>query len=228
MQDHPKIRILLIDDHRSVLWGLERLVESEKSKMQVVGKATRVAEAVAQLPTAQPDVILLDLDLGGESGVDGLSTLIEKSKARVLVLTGLRDPSIHDQAILAGARGIVGKEEQPENILKAIHKVHAGELWLDRVSTTRIFVELSRRNSKEPELDPDQQKIALLTAREKQVVAAIAVDAGATTRLIAEKLHISDHTLRNHLTSVYDKLGLTNRLELYVYANKHQIRANSD
>ncbi len=219
------IKIFLVDDHRSVLWGLERLIESEGPKMCIVGKATGIKDALAQLPGAAPDLILLDLDLGSENGLDGLPAFISNSNARVLVLTGLRDTSVHDKAILAGARGIVGKEESPENILKAIDKVHHGELWLDRVSTSRIFVELSRQNSKELVVDPHQQKIDTLTPRERQIVAAIASDAGATTRKIAEKLHISDHTIRNHLTAIYDKLGLTNRLELFVYANKHDITA---
>jgi DNA-binding NarL/FixJ family response regulator len=133
---------------------------------------------------------------------------------------------VHDKAVLAGARGIVGKEESPENILKAIDKVHRGELWLDRVSTSRIFVELSRQKGTQAETDPEREKIGTLTPRERQIAAAIASDAGATTRNIAKKLHLSDHTIRNHLTSIYDKLGLANRLELYVFATKHQITAD--
>lgn len=224
MPSTPKpIRVLLVDDHRSILWGLERLIESEKPRMEIAGKATTVAEAVGLTESARPDVILLDLDLGAENGVDAIPELIAGSRAKVLVLTGIRNPSIHDDAVLAGARGVVGKEDAPENILKAIEKVHQGELWLDRAATGRIFVELSRKGGPE-EADPEKQKIASLTARERQIVAAVAGEPGATASTIADRLHISEHTLRNHLTSIYDKLGVANRLELYVYASKHQLR----
>lgn len=223
MPPTPKpIRVLLIDDHRSILWGLERLIESEQPTMEIVGKATCAAEAFDLAGVTHPDVILLDLDLGAENGLKLIPDLIAKSNAKVLVLTGLRDPSVHDDAVLAGARGVIGKEDAPENILKAIEKVHQGELWLDRAATGRIFVELSRKGSSE-ETDPERQKISSLTARERQVVAAIAADPGATANTLADKLHISEHTLRNHLTSIYEKLAVANRLELYVYANKHEM-----
>ncbi len=142
------------------------------------------------------------------------------------MLTGLRDPFIHDNAVLAGARGVVGKKDAPEDILKAIVKVHQGELWLDRAATGRIFVELSRKGGSE-ETDPERQKIASLTARERQIVSTIVGEPGAIANTIAEKLHISEHTLRNHLTSIYEKLRVANRVELYVYANKHDLRQSS-
>lgn len=214
------IRVLLVDDHRSILWGLERLIESEQPRMEIVGKATSAAEALDLAGESRPDVILLDLDLGSGNGVDAIPGLVARSKAKVLVLTGLRDPSIHDNAVLAGARGVVGKEDAPENILKAIVKVHQGELWLDRAATGRIFVELSREGGPE-ETDPERQKISSLTARERQIVSAIAGEPGETATTIAERLHISEHTLRNHLTSIYGKLEVANRLELFVYTNKH-------
>jgi len=214
------IRVMLVDDHRSVLWGLERLIEGERPRMQVVGTATSQRDALTALPQTSPDVILLDLDLGGESGINAIPDFLAKSKARVLILTGVRDPAKHDSAVLAGACGVVTKEDTAETILKAIEKAYHGELWLDRAATGRIFVELSRRNSTDKK-DPHQQKISALTARERQIVIEMASDAGATTRSVAEKMCISEHTLRNHLTSIYDKLGVSSRLELWAYANKH-------
>ena len=121
------IKILLLDDHRSVLWGLEKLIEGEHPRMQVIGKATTSAEALLLLDTVQPDIILLDLDLGGENGSTSIQALLAKSKARVLVLTGSRDIAVHDAAVLAGAMGVVEKGESAETILKAIRKVHEGE-----------------------------------------------------------------------------------------------------
>ncbi|MBI4206841.1 MAG: response regulator transcription factor [Betaproteobacteria bacterium] len=221
------IQVFLIDDHRSILWGLERLIESGMPAMKVVGSATNHTEALKLLDHAAPDVIVLDLDLGKENGLDAIPKLIAAgSKAKVLVLTGLRDKSVHDKAVLAGARGVVEKEASAQTILTAIAKVHEGQLWLDRTAAGRIFVEFSRRGAAQA-LDPEQQKISALTEREREIIAGIATNAGANARTIAESLHISEHTLRNHLTSIYDKLDVANRLELFAYAHKHGLTGPS-
>ena len=220
--DEARIRILLVDDHRSVLWGLEYLSEGEHPRMQVVGKATTSAEALKLLDEVKPDIILLDLDLGGENGSNAIQALISKSKAKVLVLTGSRDIAVHDAAVLAGAMGVVEKGEPAETILKAIRKVHEGEIWLDRSATGRIFLELSRSKAAEAQ-NPEQRKIASLTPRERQIVAEIGSDAAAGSKVIAERLHISEHTLRNHIASIYEKLEVSSRLELFAYAGKHGI-----
>ena len=220
--DEPRIRILLLDDHRSVLWGLEKLIEGEHPRMQVVGKATTSAEALKLLDEVQPDIILLDLDLGGENGSNAIQSLIAKSKAKVLVLTGSRDIAVHDAAVLAGAMGVVEKGDPAETILKAIRKVHEGEIWLDRSATGRIFLELSRNKASEAQ-NPEQRKIASLTPRERQIVVEIGSDAAAGSKVIAERLHISEHTLRNHIASIYEKLEVSSRLELFAYAGKHGI-----
>jgi len=222
---HPEtIRVFLVDDHRTVLWGLERLIESEKPRMAVVGSAGNCADALKRLDEVSPDVILLDLDLGSESGIDAIAPLAAKSQAKILVLTGVRDTTAHDKAVLAGARGIVHKEAPAETILTAIQKVHEGQIWLDRAATGRIFFELSRKGVPQPP-DPEQLKIASLTEREREIISALVTDAGATAKAIAEHLHIAEHTLRNHLTSIYDKLGVANRLELFAYAHQHGLSA---
>ena len=216
------IQVFLIDDHRSILWGLERLIESGNPGMQVVGSATSCTEALRMLDAAAPDIILLDLDLGQENGLDAIPKLLAASTAKVLVLTGLRDESVHHSAVLAGARGVVAKEARAETILSAIAKVHEGEVWLDRAATGRLLVEVSRKNARES-ASPDQRRISELTVREREIIALTAANAGATARAIAEKLSISEHTLRNHLTSIYEKLGVANRLELYAYAHQHKL-----
>lgn len=216
------IKIMLVDDHRCVLWGLQKLIDSEKPRMQVVGSATNAAEAISLITTISPDVILIDLDLNGESGVTIIPRLIENSKAIILALTGTRDLALHDSAMLAGASGVVEKGESAETLLKAISLVHQGELWIDRTATSRIFNELSRRKAAVSD-DPELHKITSLTRKERLTVAAIGNDARASTRAIAERLCISENTLRNHLSSIYAKLELSTRLELYVYANKHGI-----
>ena len=214
------IRVLIIDDHRSILWGLERLIESGKPAMQVVGTATNCAHALDMIEEAAPDLILLDIGLGKENGVDEIPKLLARSHAKILVLTGISDESIHDKAVLAGASGVVGKEAPAETILAAIQKVHEGQLWLDRVATGRIFLEMSR-DSAAQSADPERVKISSLTEREREIVGIAATHAGANAKAIAEMLFISEHTLRNHLTSIYDKLQVANRLELFAYAHKH-------
>ena len=141
----------------------------------------------------------------------------------ILVLTGSNDYSSHDAAVLAGARGVVEKASPAESILKAIEKTYQGEVWLDGKATGRIFLELSRRKAAETS-DPEQQKIASLTRKERLIAAEVGSDpSSTTTKEIAKRLYISEHTLRNHLTSIYEKLGVSNRLELFAYTGKHKI-----
>ncbi len=215
------IRVMLIDDHRSVLWGLEKLIDGERPRMEVVAKATSCAAAVKIAAEARPHVVVLDLDLAGENGAEIIPELVNAVKTRVVVLTGMRDGKARETSIVLGASGLVQKEEPAETLLRAIEKVHQGELWLDRATTGRVFVELSRSK----ETDPEQAKIASLTPRERAIVVQLVGDPGADNRRLAEKLHIGEHTLRNHLSRIYDKLGVQNRLELYVYAQRHSVTA---
>ena len=189
------IRVFLIDDHASVLWGLERLIQSGKPAMEAVGTAPNCAKALEMLDQAAPDVIVLDMDLGRESGLDAIPALIARSNAKILILTGVRDKAMHDQAVLAGARGVVEKEAPAETILLAITKVHEGQIWLDRAATGRIFAALAQQGTPRAP-DPEQQKIATLTEREREIVAITASNAGASARDIAVSMHISENTLR--------------------------------
>jgi len=120
------IRVFLIDDHRSILWGLERLIESGKPAMEVVGSATNCAEALKLIDETAPDLILLDIDLGGEDGVREIPKLIARSRAKILVLTGLRDESIHDEAVLAGASGVVEKRRRQRRFLRRSRRCTRG------------------------------------------------------------------------------------------------------
>ncbi len=201
-----------------VLWGLARLVESAAPRLALAGAADSVAACLQSLQHQAADVVLLDLD--GEDGAEALADLHRQTRAKILVITGSHNLALHDSAVLAGARGVVDKREATPTLLKAIERVHEGELWIDRNATSRIFLELARKKSASAK-DPEQQKIANLTHRERQTIAMMASDASAPGKLVAERLHISEHTLRNHLTSIYSKLALTNRLDLYAYAHRH-------
>jgi DNA-binding NarL/FixJ family response regulator len=222
---NSQIRVLLVDDHRTVLWGLEKLIEGESPAMVVVGKATSGAEAVEIVDRVRPDVIVLDIELGERSGIDAIPELLARSKAKVLLLTEQRNSPLHDRAVLAGARGIVFKEDPAETIIKAIDRVYKGEIWLDRVTTGRILVEL--QNGSPRRQDPDWATTARLTARERELIEELVQDPSANYTKIATKLRITEHTVRNHLTSIYSKLRVQNRLELFVYASKNRLRSPS-
>jgi two-component system, NarL family, nitrate/nitrite response regulator NarL len=214
------IRVLLVDDHRTMLWGLEKLIDGEMPRMQVVGKATSGAAAIEIAAETLPDVAVLDLDLGGENGAELIPRLVNGRGTRVLIHTGMRDSKLHETSILRGACGLVLKQEPAETLLKAIEKVHQGQLWLDRATTGRIFLELSNPK-REAARDANTPKLEALTARERDVVRQVVLAPGADNQRLAEELQIAEHTLRNHLSRIYDKLGVPNRLELYVYAQRH-------
>ena len=208
------IRVLLIDDHVVMRAALRMLVES-RPDMTVVGEATDRGAAILIAAREQPDIILLDLDLGEESGVDFLPALLAAAKqARVIVLTGIRDPAAHRQAVRLGATGMVLKEQAFDTLVKAIERVHAGETWLAPALVANILAERSRVRS--PDINHEATRITALTEREREVVALISQ--GLKNRQIGERLSISETTVVHHLTSIFAKLGVANRLELVTYA----------
>ena len=214
------IRVMLVDDHHTMLWGLEKLIQGEQPRMIVVGSANNCADAREMAVKLVPDVILLDLDLGGENALDHLPAMLANGVSRALVLTAERRQSILDQAVLHGARGVLHKTASADLVLKAIEKVHHGELWVGHELLNRVLGMLTKPAVK-PGVDPEKQKIATLTPKERKIIDTIVHESGASNKVIAQRLFISDHTLRNHLTSIYQKVNVSNRLELYVYAVKH-------
>lgn len=210
----PSIGVMLVDDHKTVLWGLEKLIDGERPRMHVVDAATCGRDALAAARRHRPDVVLLDLDLGGESGVNLVAQLRSCSEAKVIILTGLKSAEAREQAVVQGASGIVLKSEPAEVILNAIERVHRGELWLDGGTAARVFASLSRRAGASAGGD----RAGALTTRERRVVASVVKHKGAPNKVVADALHISAHTLRNHLASIYGKLGIHRRLDLVLYA----------
>jgi len=215
-QSETAIRILLVDDHQIFLTGLQLLIEREPD-MIVVGTASNRAEALA-LMQEHPDIVLLDLDLGNESGIDFLPQLIEPEEPpRVIIVTGVPDPELHLRAVRLGALGVVLKLDPPSFLVKAIRKVHGGEMWLNRPMISTVMTELIHARAKK--MDSEALKIAELTVREREVIALVAE--GMRNRQIGERLFISEKTVRHYLTSVFDKLGVADRLALMIYAFQH-------
>jgi len=209
-----KIRILIVDDQLVVREGLRMLIENHPGT-KVVAMASTRSEALEILTREACDLIILALELGGYSATSFIPQLRDAARsARVLVLTGSRDSSIHQKAAQLGAMGVVLKEDAADLLLKAIEKVYRGEAWLDRVTLGTLLFQMS--NQDKDSLDPRAKKISTLTDRERQVIALIAE--GLKNRQIAERLFISPTTVTHHLSSIYSKLGVSDRLELVIYA----------
>lgn len=214
------IRILLIDDHKSFMDGLAMVINSQTPAMEVIGMASNGAEAMEAVGSLKPDLILMDMDLGGSLSLEFLPELLEKTSAKVLMLTGMQDPDLHDSAIVKGARGVLQKGESAKVILKAIEKVYAGEIWASNSMLTRV---LNQMNNSKKKIDPEAGKIAELTAREREIISALLTFEGSTNEEIARQLFISTSTLKNHLTTIYSKLDVKNRVQLMKYALNHKL-----
>lgn len=212
------IHILLVEDHTIVRAGLRMLLESQPG-MCVVGEAADRNAALVSAACTQPEIILLDLDLGGQLSLDLIPDLLARAPgARIILLTGVRDSAVHRQAVRLGAMGLVLKEKAVEVLFQAIEKVQAGEVWLERSLIANVLGDLTRARGPQPE-DREQAKCATLTEREREVIAL--VGEGLKNQQIAERLYISGTTVRHHLTSIFSKLGLSDRLELLLYAYRH-------
>ena len=212
------IRIVLVDDHEVVRTGMNLIIQKQP-EMTVVAEASNSRDALEVLRQVRADIVLLDLDLGPENGLDCISKILEVSpESRIIVLTGLRDEETHRRAVGLGAMGILGKESATQLIVKAISRVYEGEAWIDPKLTASLLAEFagSRKAKKE---DPESNKIASLSKRETEV--AKLVGEGLKSKEIAERLFISEITVRHHLTSIFAKLEVTNRVELMLYAYRH-------
>jgi two-component system, NarL family, nitrate/nitrite response regulator NarL len=216
--DAKSIGILIIDDHVVIRTALRMFLESQPG-LTVVGEVSHPKDALAIALHEHPDIILLDLDLGDANGLDMLPQLHTAApEAHVLVLTGVRDVEMHSRAVRLGAVGIVRKERAAEVLLEAIAKVHAGEVWLDSLLLASVL-RMTPRPQTDRSPDPEEIKIKALTARERELIEVLGK--GLKNQAIADHLCISEATVRHHLTSIYAKLNVEDRLELAIYAYRH-------
>lgn len=200
-------------------WGMARLIETASPSLALEGVSHDFNAGSQTLEQTDPDVLVVQVaDLEVTSFVLDIHS---KSRAKILAVSCSEDDHLQDAVVLAGARGWVRANDSPNTLLRAIEKVHLGEVWLDRGATGRIFVAMARQQSSIA-ANPEHEKIARLTKRERQTVAVLAQDSSANGKRLAERLHISENTFRNHLTSVYSKLDLRNRVELYVFAQRNR------
>ena len=219
-----QIRVMLVDDDSTARHGLKRAVNDDP-KLTVVGEAATFAEAERVAGEVRPDVILLDLNLEEDerslSGFDLIPKFREVSPdSKVIIVTGARDFEAHRGAIGHGAKGLVLKKHAIEQVARAIHQVYDGDVWFNRTLMWEVIEGMARATAVK-EADPEATKIASLTQRERQVVEK--VGEGLKNKAIAARLFIAEVTVRHHLTEIYSKLGVSDRLELVIYAYIHDL-----
>ena len=205
---HDAIRVVLVSDALITRAGLRHLLEA--LGVAVVAEAGAGDDALRVIHTEHPHIVLLDSDSSSSAAVFFQALL--SGKVPVIVLSDQTRVLDHSTWLASGAMGVVMKNESPAVLLKAICKVHGGEAWIDRIRTAEVLGHVSRRKRFE---DAEEMKIASLTAREREIIALLGD--GLNNDVIAQRLFISQATVRNHLTSILDKLGVANRFELAVY-----------
>ncbi len=213
----PRIRVLIADDHPIVRDGLKKLLLLE-SDIDIVGEAGDGRQVLELMQEHEPDVMLLDLRMPNLDGLSVLQSLQQSGRrTRVIVLTASEDKNEFVQAMKLGCSGIVLKQTATDLIVKSIRKVHSGEIWLDSHTTAAVMRQFAspadlasgNMNGKARERSP-------LSAREREIVQLVAQ--GYKNKEMAEKMFISEQTVKNHLHNIFDKLGVSDRLELALYA----------
>jgi DNA-binding NarL/FixJ family response regulator len=206
--ERPKIRVLVVDDHVVVRSGLEQLLATTDD-IELVGTASNGNEAIEAVGSLHPDVVLMDLSMPELDGVEATRRIsADHPSSRVLVLTSFSDQSRILDALSAGADGYLLKHAEPDDIADAIRAVHAGESPLDP-KAARALVESRRAGRDTPQLT-DREREVLLLVRD-----------GLANKQIARRLGIAERTVKAHLTSVFQRLGVTDRTQAALWASEH-------
>jgi DNA-binding NarL/FixJ family response regulator len=214
-KDDGLIRIVIADDHPIFRDGLRKLLTLEDD-FRVVAEAKDGKEVLEVLEEHQPDILLLDLKMPGLDGLTALQKLQNsRTKTKVIVLTASEDKNQFVQAMKFGTCGIVLKQTATELLIKSIRKVHAGEIWLDSHTTAAVMRQFSSPMETMPLGARDRDR-SPLSQREREIVVLVAQ--GFKNKEMAEKMFISEQTVKNHLHNIFDKLGVSDRLELALYA----------
>jgi len=212
-----KQRILLVDDHEVVRLGLKALL-GHHSQFDVVGEAVNAKEAVEQVERLRPDIVLMDIRLPGASGIEACEEITHKfPETRVVMLTSYAEDEMLFSAIRAGASGYVLKQIAGDDLIRALEAVGRGEALLDTAVTQRVFQEVRRAVREE-----EASAFANLSQQERHVL--LLVSEGKTNREIAKALFLGEGTVRNYVSSILSKLGVSNRAEAAAYAVEHNLR----
>lgn len=214
------IRVMVIENHQMITWGLEKLVNSNQPSMKVVATATNDKEATSRLAEATPHVVLLKYQLSDLADEHGLLRFFVDYGCRVLLVTETFNEDMLQMTLRSGSHGLLTGNSSPEEIIKAIEKTAQGELWFGR-EVTRLVVDAFRVPEPKKKSAGPEEILSELTPRERKVLQAVVENKVRTNKGLARQLFISESTLRNHLSSIYQKLRVGNRLDLYVYAHDH-------
>jgi two-component system, NarL family, nitrate/nitrite response regulator NarL len=210
------IRVVLADDHPIVRDGLRKLLSLEED-IEVVGEASDGREVVQVVQETKPDILVLDLRMPYMDGLTTLQSLQQLDRrVKVIVLTASEDKNEFVQAMKLGCSGIVLKQTAPELIVKSIRKVNAGEIWLDSHTTAAVMRQFASPSDVVNGSPGKGRERSPLSQREREIVGLVAQ--GYKNREMAEKMFISEQTVKNHLHNIFDKLGVSDRLELALYA----------
>jgi len=213
------IKLLLVDDFQILIWGIEKLIESA-SNIELVGVANTHEQALKDITTKSPDVVLINSAMLEGDFIELITQTLNTSQSKILVFSSAEHGELHDLVVIKGAKGILTKNDSALSLLKAIDRIHAGEIWVNRNATSRILLEIAKASS--PKLKTEEQiKLESLSKKENKVIRSIIVSSDKSYKIIASDLHISEHTLRNHLASIYGKIGVKSRMELYVFCLEH-------
>lgn len=210
------IRIVIADDHPIFRDGLRRLLEAEPG-LKVIGEASDGADAVKLARQLKPDIMLLDLAMPRTPGLEALRDLsvgTGTNGVKVILLTAAAEKKQIVEALQLGARGVVLKDSATQLLLKSIHTVMTGEYWVGRESVSNLVQYL--RTQMQASNEESRQKKFGLTPRELEIVSAVV--AGYANKEIAEYFKISEDTVKHHLSNIFDKLGVSTRLELALFA----------
>jgi len=211
-----KIRVGLVDDHALVRLGLKTLID-DQIDMEVVGEGDSTATALQMINRSHPQVVLMDIRLPGDSGLEAARQItVQYPETKVVMLTSFADEQLLIGAIRAGAVGYILKEVGNEEVLRGIRTAAGGGSVLDAATTSRLLARL-----RETEHKADEDAFRSLSDRELEVL--YEVSQGKTNPEIATSLNLSEKTARNYVSSILEKLGLVNRIELATYAIKHNL-----
>lgn len=211
-----KIPVGLVDDHALVRLGLKTLID-DQTDMQVVGEAGSASEAIQMVQRLHPAVVLMDIRLPGEGGLEATRQITRHfPETRVVMLTSFADEELVMSAIRAGAVGYLLKEVGNEEVLRGIRAAAKGDAVMDPTTTTRLFARVRASERKE-----NEDAFRDLTEREMTIL--YEVQQGKTNAEIAQNINISEKTARNYVSAILEKLQLTNRIELATYAVKHHL-----
>ena len=211
-----RVRVLITDDHPIFRDGLRRLLESEGG-FDVVGEAKDGSEAIRMAQKLHPDIILLDVAMPRVTGLAALEEL-GKMPSKVILLTAAIERADIVTALQLGARGVILKEAATEQLFKAIRTVIDGQYWVGREGVSDLIVMLKSMMAAE---DSEQKKTWGLTKRELDIIGTIV--AGYPNKDIAHKFAISEDTVKHHLTNIFNKVGVSTRLELALFAVHHKL-----